>query len=329
MENYSSKISVIIPVYGVEDFLCECVDSVLNQTYPNLEIILVDDGSPDNSGQICDAYAGKDSRIKVIHKRNGGLSDARNAGLDISTGQYISFVDSDDKVHPQFIELLYSKIGKCDMIFCDFKSFENYPDLSNDRFKPAEKEKLTNFTKDELMLQIMSFRYPLVVVAWNKLYKRELWGSLRYPVGKIHEDEFIIHSLINRSENIAFIDKPVYYYRMRKQSIMSSASATRSLLDKLEALYLRKTFFDETLVEPEATMALNNEILFRCVLPSVSKENIVWERMDMNDILFHNTLSFNTKVLLLIKKKCYSLYSLAYKIRGLRDIFHRKQQTQI
>ncbi len=235
-------ISVIVPIYNVEKYIRKCIDSIINQTYINLEIILVDDGSPDNCGEICDEYAKKDNRIKVIHKQNGGLSSSRNAGLDIAKGEYISFIDSDDYVAENFIEKLYDVCIKneADIAECDFLKFEN--DVLNENnqeyscecYKPIEMQNKI-FTKENVK----------TIVVWNKLYKKYIYENLRFPEGKINEDEFITYkAFYNCKRNIAVINEKLYYYRFNSESIMGSKFNVKRL-DALEALKERKTFYKE------------------------------------------------------------------------------------
>jgi len=225
MENcmdHSSLVTIIVPVYNVELYLRECIDSLLTQTYKDLEIILVNDGSPDNCPSICEEYARLDKRVKTIHKENGGLSDARNVGLQNATGQYISFVDSDDVVHPKFIETLYIDLHK-------------EPDLSLSMvyYRPFyETTEINHLKVDMLQAEIWdSGRMyddfyslaisPFNIVAWNKLYKKEVWKTLRFPVGKLHEDEWIAHYLYDYPTKISVNTSKLYFYRQRENSIMT------------------------------------------------------------------------------------------------------------
>ena len=180
-------ISVIVPVYDVERYLARCIDSILAQTYQNLEIFLVDDGSPDRCGEICDAYAEKDNRIQVIHKKNGGLSDARNAALDICTGEYISFVDSDDYVSDDFIETMHHAIKdyQAKLAVCGIMKFDESGKISVD-YAPSDTEKCVS---GEEMVEMTIWR----PAAWNKLYHRSLFEGIRYPFGKLYEDLFVYH----------------------------------------------------------------------------------------------------------------------------------------
>lgn len=208
-------ISVIVPVYKVEPYLRKCVDSILDQTYTNLEIILVDDGSPDNCGAICDEYAREDSRVRVIHKPNGGLSDARNAGLEISLGKYISFVDSDDLLPKDAMFTLCSiaEEKKADLVIGGHKRFEEEPCEELD-WGAA----IRCLTKMEAMEDFLRNG----CASWARLYRREVHQSLMFPVGEINEDEAIVLRLLDACECIAMTNQVVYHYRCRPESITST-----------------------------------------------------------------------------------------------------------
>lgn len=222
MEN--PLISVIIPVYKVEKWLEQCVESVQNQTYQNLEIILVDDGSPDRCGEICDQFARKDPRIRVIHKENGGLSDARNCGLDLAGGEYICFVDSDDYIEPAMLEVLYQEIKKTSacIAVCDYEyACDELEDcLENPMSKKRDLEEEIVLTGREFM-HLKQSKPVFCVVVWNKLYHKEVWKNVRFPKGKIHEDEFVFHKIVYPCHRIVCVPYVGYHYRLRKNSIMS------------------------------------------------------------------------------------------------------------
>ena len=211
-------ISIIVPVYRVENYLRQCVDSLLAQTYQNLEIILVDDGSPDNCPTICDEYAQKDSRIQVIHKENGGLSDARNTGLDVAAGMYIGFVDSDDWVMPDMYDYLLHGILRYDaeISYCGFVNIRN--DWMD--YKTEESDKV--YTAETALNELFFDR--LGNFAWNKLYKAELWNGIRFPVGRTFEDILTTYKLFERANRIAILKEPKYCYRIRQGSIMHDVS---------------------------------------------------------------------------------------------------------
>lgn len=210
-------LSVIIPVYRTEQTLQRCVESVLNQGVDDMEVILVDDGSPDNCPQLCDDWAAKDARIKVIHKTNGGLSDARNAGIDIAKGEYITFVDSDDWVDDNTYATLLNIMGDNDIL--EYPIADRLP-LQNHVYHDA----------DKYWLHSQAY---LHTYAWNKLYKRSLFDDIRYPVGKVFEDVHTLPLLLRAATTIATTDKGCYHYCYNPQGITAKADgdALSMLLD--------------------------------------------------------------------------------------------------
>lgn len=235
-------ISVIVPVYNVEKYLKKCIESILGQTYQNIEIILVDDGSTDNSGKICDEYKKTDTRIKVVHKENGGLSDARNKGIDVSAGAYIMFVDSDDYISSKMVEILYERIieDKADIAICNVSSVdEYYNDLNERNIHPPIKREVLN--SSEAMCRISQIDGWNYVIACNKLYKRYIFLDIKFPYQKIHEDEFIIHRVFDKCARISCTDQALYYYVQRGESIMHKEYSLKRL-DIAEAFYDRAEF---------------------------------------------------------------------------------------
>ncbi len=220
----STLISIIVPVYKVEEYINKCVDSIINQTYKNLEIILVDDGSPDNCPKICDEYAKKDSRIKVIHKPNGGLSDARNRGIKEATGEYIGFIDSDDYIDEGMYEYLYELIKKydADISICGHRDVGL---VNREGVVPNEELKLNNIEA----LKILAEDGVIKNHAVTKLYKRSLFidNNIEYPVGKIMEDILTTYKLIEKSKVIVVGTKTFYNYLKREDSITGKKSAQR------------------------------------------------------------------------------------------------------
>jgi len=212
-------ISVVVPIYKVEPYLEKCVESILAQTYSNLEIILVDDGSPDNCGRICDNLKQKDTRIRVIHKANGGLSTARNAGIDIARGEYIGFVDSDDTIEPYMYAKLYDAIrrDKTKLAVCA----ANYVFEDGKVLKKPGIGKDTVFNFSQAIIEMNSHRI-FDMAAWSKLFHRELFGDLRFPVGKLSEDYYIMFHLIDRAQRVSYVDTACYNYLQRKNSITRS-----------------------------------------------------------------------------------------------------------
>lgn len=231
-------ISVIIPVYKVQEYLDECVASVLSQTYTNLEIILVDDGSPDDCPRMCDHWAGCDSRIRVIHKENGGLSDARNVGLDIACGEYIAFVDSDDYIKPEMLEKLYSALvtTQADIAACGIQN------CGDGVYATWGCENVIGTPEQIYELLYRDTAYP--VSAWNKLYRRSCWQALRFPVGKICEDAFTTYQLIHYAKRVVMIPHALYCYRIRPDSIMTSSFSVKKM-DEEEAWRCNYQFMEK------------------------------------------------------------------------------------
>lgn len=235
-------ISVIVPVYRVEEYLERCVKSILSQTYENLEVILVDDGSPDQCPAICDACAEKDARVKVIHQENKGLSGARNAGIDAASGEYLAFVDSDDYVSPHFIEELYQLLQDtgCAIGQCRFSY------VKGDGLVEEGDSAFCIYRGESLMEQLYGpeEKATCFVVAWNKLYRAELFKEtgIRYPEGRIHEDEATTYRLFHEAKKLAFLDRALYgYYTENGGSITSVFSVKR--LQWLTAHEERIAFF--------------------------------------------------------------------------------------
>ena len=233
------EISVVIPIYNVEPYLNRCVDSIINQTYSNFQLILVDDGSPDNCGKICDEYAKKDSRIHVIHRENGGLSAARNNGIDWvfdnSFTKWITFIDSDDWVTPNYLEKLIqtAKDFKVDIVIGNSQHVHD-----GESEKDSGYGCINEFFPEELWVK----NKDLSVVAWGKLYKTKLFEKIKYPEGKIHEDEFTTYQLLFSQKKVAVNSAKIYVYFFSSSSIMRS-EWTPKKLDSLEAFQEQLLFF--------------------------------------------------------------------------------------
>ncbi len=235
-------ISVIVPIYNVEEYLDKCVKTICEQTYKNLEIILVDDGSPDGCGAMCDQYAKQDCRIKVIHKENGGLSDARNAGIDIATGKYLVFVDSDDYIHQDMIGKLYYalKENQGDLAVCGYQEVTEKQPGDVTRKMQGEMEVIVG---DEAKKRhVFGPDFVAFTVAWNKLYLRSMFAEERYPKGKIHEDEFLTYKMVDQAEKIVYLKENYYFYVQREQSIMQMGFSEKRLY-RLEAYQEKLEYF--------------------------------------------------------------------------------------
>lgn len=266
-------VSVIIPVYNVENFLDRCISSVVGQTFYNLEIILIDDGSPDKCPEICDTWAKKDSRIVVLHQLNRGLSAARNSGLKIASGSYIMLLDSDDYIAPFAVELLLeaAKQTKSDMAICGFVkgSEENYS------FREKELGTVETINNETALFRIYSDNTSAMKygAAWGKLCNRFLYDSIFFPEGKIFEDIYTTHKLLYRCNQIAVLDTPLIYYFQRPDSIMNTKFNLQKL-DYLQALVERLDFFAAHNLEELESIAYD-ELL----------HSLIWEYSRTRDML--------------------------------------------
>jgi glycosyltransferase involved in cell wall biosynthesis len=239
-------ISVIIPIYKVEEYLPRCLDSVVSQTYRNLEIILVDDGSPDGCGAICDRYAEKDSRIRVIHQENRGVAAARNAGLDLMTGEYLMFVDPDDWISPDAVGVLYDHMIRygCDIVAGDMVAV--WPDGTVENKK--KKEQPTVLRSDQ-MLRYLRGRETIPCIVWGKLYRRSLFDNLRFPKLLRAEDVWVLPHIVERCTSISILPDVIYYYYQRGGSIVHT-SGDREHLDSMRAsLHVARVLYDHKLTE--------------------------------------------------------------------------------
>ena len=325
MEIEKEKISVIIPVYNVEKYLKRCLDSVINQTYKNLEIILVDDGSTDNSGKICDEYAEKDKRIIVIHKENGGLSDARNKGLDICTGDYIGFIDSDDWVTKNYFEILLEKIT-CDCSDISCCSYLRTKKYIENFYSNEEKYVKEYYGYDILKI----FLEKDLVSACVKLFKKEIFEDLRFPIGKINEDIATIFIAFSKAIKIVYVNQQLYFYYKNTESITKSKFTSKNLdlvkayeevvilskkypenIQRLADFRLKKAYFSLLGVIAYNGMDKteeNNEI--KNFLFKKFKENYIF-------LLKSNLISFNRKLAIILFRinfaACCKFWSLVKK----------------
>ena len=244
MSNSDELISIIVPIYKVEKYLEKCIESIINQTYSKLEIILIDDGSPDACGEICDEFAKKDSRIKVVHKKNGGLSDARNTGIQNATGEFFLFVDSDDYISHAMVEILYKTIKKhdADMVVCGYYEVSSNGVVNVRKFTIKNGEEVLNGV--EATERLLYSLEPEMVVAWNKMERRNLWNDIEFPVNKQHEDDFTSYQLMYKASQVVLINEPLYYYLQRGDGIIGSGFSLKSL-HKIEAYESACVFFKD------------------------------------------------------------------------------------
>lgn len=236
------KISVVIPVYNVENYLSECLESIISQTYKNLQIILVDDGSTDNSGKICDDYAKKDNRITVIHQANKGAGAAKNAGLDLVKGEYFSIIDSDDYVEHNYYETMILAMEKynADVVQCLFKNvFKNNYINRNYNF-PSKNDRWVR--SDQFLLELLyDWKYAIFA---NKLFKTKLLQDIRFPVGRKIDDEFFTYKLICNAKKIVNINNILYNYRMRRSSVMNDSNNIVLLKDRADSYIERMNYIN-------------------------------------------------------------------------------------
>lgn len=277
-------VSVILPVYNVAPWLPPCLESIAAQTFRDYQLILVDDGSTDESGSLCDEWAARDPQCLVIHQKNKGLSGARNAGLEKAVGEYIAFVDTDDLILPRYLELLYNACltTGAKMSICAVE------DVSEEG-TPLSQPVLTSpiqagvFSGKELLETFYTPQSTYYTVAWNKLYHRSLWEDLRYPLGKIHEDDAVAHRLFLECDRVACLDQVLYYYRLRQGSICRT-QLKPSAFDSVEALLDRYGYFVSRQVDPslqaQAAAACWRRYLQLCSQVAAQPSSALWARLE-------------------------------------------------
>lgn len=291
MRTKETNISVIVPIYNVEPYLRRCVDSLLQQTCEDFELILVDDGSPDNCGAICDEYAAMDARVRVIHKPNGGLSDARNAGLKIAQGEYIAFVDSDDWVTPDYLERMLTAMLEtgADICECDILRTSGEETALTKEHHAAEL-----FTTVDAMEQLIhdgAFHQHV----WNKLYRREVIADIMFPKGKTNEDEFWTYQVFGNANKVVKIPNVLYFYFQRPGSIMGETYSLKRL-DALEAKLQRQEYISARF--PKLSQQAKLNLFGSCIyagqmsLIHLSGEQRSMAKAKINEIVHQCGISF-------------------------------------
>lgn len=301
-------ISIIIPVYKVEEYLEKCIESVLKQTYTNLQIILVDDGSPDNCGKICDEYAKKDPRIEVIHKVNGGLSDARNVGIAKAKGKYIGFVDSDDYIKEDMYEILINLIKEydADVSICNlYDVIDGKEDIRNNENGIQEYSRLEILKEVLLDKNIQSY-------AWNKLYKKELFDEIKYPIGKKYEDIGTTFYVFEKCNKIVVTSKPEYYYLKRSDSLVNNVTES-TVLDYTDIIIQRYLYTQKNI---EELRKYNNYYLAKTLITA------------------HNDIELLGSISEKMQEKYKELYNLVYNImknnrKDIEELFNDEQKKTI
>lgn len=308
-------ITIIVPAYNVEKYIKKCVNTIVNQTYRNLEIILVDDGSTDSTGKICDEYEEKDKRIKVIHKENGGLSDARNCGIDIAKGNYILTIDSDDYVDLEIVEFLYNDLKKHNADISTCLPLEIYENSSENLKNNCENKNTVLDT--QTALENLMYLKDVTVSAWGKMYKKELFENVRYPKGKLYEDLATTYLLFANAKTVSTNTKKMYYYLIREGSIMS-AKFSKNRMDSLyfaeeETVYIKKNFPNIV------NSAINKEFMEAVVISKTVplKKEFLAERKKLSKVLKTNRKIVAKDKKAPINNKVYSIVSI-FGIRGIK-----------
>lgn len=317
------KISIIVPVYNVSKYIRKCLDTIINQTYTNLEIILIDDGSTDNSGKICDEYAKIDSRIKVIHKENGGISSARNAGIKSATGKYIGFVDSDDWIDLDMYNRLYNNLKNenAEISCC------NRLLVYSNKQKEYGTSSYYEVMNSERAIELMCTYGYIGVSAYTKLYEKKLFKGTEFPTGKKSEDVFIMYKLFDKASTIVYDATPLYYYRQREGSITSAKNINLDIIDASKEMMV----FVEKKYPKIKSVVENNYVysiigVYDTILKSKEKGTKIDElkkfimaevRKYYQEIKRLKINSKSRKMQLIMIRYIPSLYSFAFKLYNL------------
>ena len=292
------KVSIVVPVYKVEKYIHRCVDSILNQTYKRLEIILVDDGSPDHCGEIADHYQQKDSRVTVLHKENGGLSDARNHGMNLVSGEYTMFVDSDDWLKRNAVERMVKHSEKYEADVVQSTFYYAYEDrmLIDNRFHHMDEEALRLDNKS-LMYELVK-NEKVKNFAWGKLYKTELVKTIPFKKGVLFEDVFWAHQVMHKVNRFVLMHQPLYYYYQRDDSIV--ASYTIRNLDMIEGLKMRHKFIEkhykELTAESHKSILKASLIHYNILSRNRKKDRYGRFRREIKSYIIKNSSMFKTAV---------------------------------
>lgn len=277
----SEKVSIIIPIYNVENWLDECIDSVVGQTYKNLEIILVDDGSTDKSGRICDEWKEKDGRISVVHKKNGGLSSARNAGLDIFTGMYVTFLDSDDYIELNTIEemLKCMKEQEADIVSCAMNKI-----INGEIVQSRDINEERTYLQKDLLDGFYYYRDGLCGSVCDKLFKADFFESLRFPEGLNSEDYYVLFNIYLRTKKMFYNNQCFYNYRIRENSICTTYEITEHSFDKIKISdkikQLTEKEIPERIDDAKAYQVISRFYVYCEIIPRKynRKEKLEWKR---------------------------------------------------
>ena len=311
MKSVEDLISVVVPIYNVAEYLNECIDSILNQDYKTTEILLIDDGSTDHSGKICDEYARKHRNIRVIHQKNAGLSAARNKGLSVAKGHYICFIDSDDYILPGYLSEMMKTIKKENADICVCGYSKNIP-----------QEK--TISGQEATIKFLTEQENMDILAWNKMYKRSLFidYEIRYPEGEIHEDNLTTYKLYSHAKRVSYIQETLYHYRSRGNSIMKRTKVIKHLQMRERAAREAQKYFAKDVVLKQAADISLLTAKFAYLDKSISglvEEKYIEEAKDW--ILDHRD---QYKKNIFMGKKLKAYYTLLAKLDGKPYVAFRK-----
>lgn len=314
MSDNKPLISVIVPVYNVEEYLDKCMESIVNQTYSNLEILMIDDGSPDGCPEKCDKWAEKDSRIKVIHKENGGLSSARNAGLDNCHGDYVGFIDSDDWIDLKFFETLYNNIEQED---ADISVVGVWKVYEHGKMSQTEKFSRKVFVGDEALHNFLYFKNNLAGGVTDKIFRTELFKGVRFPLGLIAEDRYVHAVIYSKITKLVFDPVPMYYYLTRENSIcnaeLNSHTFDRIQVTKMVCDYLNDIGYSDKKAIEYFKMKGYHDILYK-LLTINAPYKYIREYKKNTRKYFWKTI-FNNEVSLSFKAKyvCFCFIPKTYE----------------
>ena len=314
-------VSIIVPVYNVEKYIERCIDSILEQSYEEIEVLLIDDGSTDNSGKICDEASQKDKRITVVHKKNGGLSDARNVGLELCKGDWILFVDSDDCINKYVVQICIESATKKDGADIIWFNYTNVEDNQNVDFR-EKKVAMEMQTETGALAVKRCFMNVGSIVVWNKMYKRSLFQKLRFPKGKIHEDEFLTYKLLYNAKKVGYIDVSLYYYTIRNNSIMRTEFNKKRLV-LLEVFEERIVFFknrNEQELYEISVMQYYHILRTLYALSGQKKEYIKEQKVIVDKIINYSSEFLKNKYLSKIHKVILRMTSINYKILNIYSL---------
>ena len=320
-DEFEMLVSIIIPIYKVEKYIHRCIESVRQQTYQNIEIILVDDGSPDGCPSICDDYTKKDKRIKIVHKKWGGLSDARNTGLDIAQGEYIVFVDGDDIVSENMVSEMIStlKESEADLVAVGYRRFSSEDELQagNESFE----KKLEIYSRFEGIKQLF-VKNSFGNYQWNKLFKREFFETLRFPVGHTMEDLAIAYLILEQCNSIAYNTNPLYYYRQRCDSLLHTSGSglykDKFYFSKERYIYLKNKYGD--FIENAFFMM---KTIYQCFQYLDSKDDRQWARTELKYIMHCDVISFSN-----VERVKYQIFSRVQPLYILHKRLQKRRKSR-